>query len=120
MMKVLIIGGGGKIGRAVAWDLARRRDVKTVGIADIQENRLEEAKDWINSTKILPHLLNTTDQKATRSLMQGYDVAVLTLPDRRSSYKAIEAAIETWLIFWKSITEGPIRRKQKGWNYPPE
>ena len=121
-MKVLIMGGGGKIGRAVAWDLASRSEVKTVGIADIRGNKLEEVKAWVNSTKIRLHPLNRTDQKATRDLMQGYDVAVLTLPDRRSSYKAIEAAIEAGTNLVDILEEyhrRPDTEETEGLELPP-
>ncbi len=46
-MKVLVFGGSGKMGSAVAWDLARNSKVGEVGIIGItgrRENTLEKTK----------------------------------------------------------------------------
>ncbi|GAH69781.1 unnamed protein product, partial [marine sediment metagenome] len=51
-MKVLVFGGSGKMGSAVAWDLAKNSKVGEVGIIGItgrRENALEKTKKWIDS-----------------------------------------------------------------------
>jgi lysine 6-dehydrogenase len=95
-MKVLVLGAG-KIGPVVAWDLAKRNEVELVGVADVQEYARARAKNWINSDKIVLHSLDVTNKQATQELMQKYDVGVITLPTRKTSYKAVETAIEARL-----------------------
>lgn len=93
-MKVLVLGCG-KIGSVVAWDLANRPEVETVGIMDVNREALQETKNWIDCHKVVTHELDIVSQPEKGSqLLQGYDVGVITLPSRRASYKAIEAAIE--------------------------
>ncbi len=44
-MKVLVFGGSGKMGSAVAWDLAKNSKVREVGVIGItgrRENALEK------------------------------------------------------------------------------
>ena len=96
-MKALIFGGSGKIGSAAAWDLAMDKDVQAVGIAGRREHALQQTRDWIGSDKIVPHVLDINDKKQTSDLMREYDVGIIALPDRRTSYKVAQTAIETGL-----------------------
>ena len=93
-MKVLIFGGSGKIGSAVAWDLVKRGEVETVGIVGRREKALERTREWIRSGKIVLHPLDIANRQSTKRLMQDYDVGVISLPDRRTSYAIVEMAIE--------------------------
>jgi lysine 6-dehydrogenase len=93
-MKALIFGGGGRIGSAAAWDLARYGDCDAVGIVARNAKSLNAVRTWINSDRVVPHILDIADREASRRLMREYDVAVLALPDRRSSYQTLETAIE--------------------------
>ncbi|MCU0485482.1 MAG: saccharopine dehydrogenase NADP-binding domain-containing protein [Anaerolineales bacterium] len=92
-MKALVIGGCGKIGRAVAWDLVTNYGCEEVGIADANAAGISELKYWLGS-KITGFPLNIDDLSSTIKAMRKFDVVVITLPDRRTSYLAIEAAIE--------------------------
>jgi len=94
-MNILVFGGSGKIGAAVAWDLVKANDVELVGILGRREDALKMTSDWIDSPKIRTHILDVTDTQAIKSLMQQYDVGVIALPDRKTSYKIVETAIET-------------------------
>lgn len=94
-MKVLIFGGSGEIGRAVAWDLAHENQVETVGIVGRRKKALQEVKEWIGSEKIRPHSLDILNRKETQSLMNKYDVGVIALPDRKTSYSLVHSAVET-------------------------
>jgi saccharopine dehydrogenase-like NADP-dependent oxidoreductase len=96
-MKVLVLGGSGKIGSAVAWDLARFGGFEAVGIAGRRRDSLKRARAWIGSDRISCHVLDTADSEKTKLLMRDFDVAVVALPDRRASYKALEAAIAAGL-----------------------
>jgi saccharopine dehydrogenase-like NADP-dependent oxidoreductase len=96
-MKILVFGGSGKMGSAVAWDLVKVKDVTTVGIVGRQKTALEKTKAWIGSPKVRPHIVDIGNIQATKRLMQQYDVGVLTLPDRKTSYSVVETAIEAGL-----------------------
>jgi lysine 6-dehydrogenase len=96
-MKALVLGGAGKIGSAVAWELARFGDFEAVGIAGRGREPLERAKAWIGSDRVGCHILDIADQEETKRLMRDFDVAVVALPNRRASYKALEAAIAAGL-----------------------
>jgi lysine 6-dehydrogenase len=96
-MKVLILGGSGEIGSAVAWDLVRHHDVEAVGIVGRREDALESTKRWIHSKKVITHALDVLNRQAVAELMKQYDVGVLALPDRRTSYALVETAIEAGL-----------------------
>lgn len=103
-MKALVIGGCGKIGRAVAWDLATHYAFEAVGIADANENGLKDMQRWLGE-KIVVHPLNIHDASAVAGMMRGYDVAISTLPTRRTSYLALEAAIEAGVDFVDVLEE---------------
>jgi saccharopine dehydrogenase-like NADP-dependent oxidoreductase len=96
-MKILIFGGSGKIGSAVAWDLAKDDDVKAIGIVGRHKKSLENIKKWVKSDKIIPHILDINDKKATIALMKKYDAGAVVLPDRKTSYKVLHYSVEAGL-----------------------
>jgi len=99
-MKVLVFGGSGKMGSAVAWDLVKNSKVGEVGIIGItgrRENALEKTKKWINSNKIILHAIDVNNREETMRLMKKYDVGAITLPNRKCSYKVVDMAIEAGL-----------------------
>jgi len=96
-MKVLVIGGSGTIGSVIAWDLVKDNEVEAVGIIGRRKDALETKKRWINSDKVISHVLDISNREDTRRLMKQYDVGVITLPDRRTSYKVVDTAIEAGL-----------------------
>lgn len=93
-MKYLIFGGSGAIGRAVAWDLARGKETDRIGIAGRREESLLRTRDWIGSSNIVPHVLDILDRNQTQRLMGRYDVGIVALPDRKTSYHLIHSAVE--------------------------
>jgi len=99
-LKVLVFGGSGKMGSAVAWDLAKNSKVGEVGIIGITgrgENALEKTKKWIKSDKIILHSLDINHREETIKLMKQYDVGAITLPNRKCSYKVVDMAIDAGL-----------------------
>lgn len=96
-MKILIFGGSGKIGSAVAWDLAKDDDVKAIGIVGRHKKSLENIKKWVKSDKIVPHIVDINDKKATIALMKKYDAGAVVLPDRKTSYKVLHYSVEAGL-----------------------
>jgi len=96
-MKVLVFGGSGGIGKAVAWHLAQDSEVKAIGIVGRRKDSLEQTKEWIGSDKVIPQPLDILNREETKSLMGLYDVGVIALPDRRTSYNLIHSAVEAGL-----------------------
>ena len=99
-MKVLVFGGSGKMGSAVAWDLAKNSKVGEIGLIGITgrgENALKKTREWINSDKIILHSLDINHREETMKLMQKYDVGAITLPNRKCSYKVMDMAIDSGL-----------------------
>jgi lysine 6-dehydrogenase len=104
-MKILIFGGSGKIGSAVAWDLVKDKDIEKIGIVGRRRPALEKIKEWLKSDKIVLHVNDINNKDATLDLMKQYDVGVLTLPDRKTSYKTVHYAIEAGLHIVDTIEE---------------
>jgi saccharopine dehydrogenase-like NADP-dependent oxidoreductase len=92
-LKALVFGGTGKIGSAVAWDLTKYGGAEIVGIAGRGRDSLQKTKDLIGSEKVATHVLDIADARRARALMQEYDVGIIALPDRKSSYRTLETAI---------------------------
>ena len=69
-MKALVIGGCGKIGRAVAWDLVTNYDFETVGVADANEPGLKDVQRWLGD-KVAVHALNVSDAVRVAQMMKG-------------------------------------------------
>lgn len=96
-MKVLVFGGSGKIGSAVTWDMAKDKEVEAIGITGRRKEALENTKKWIGSDRVIPHVLDVNDKDAAIKLMKQYDVGVCAMPDRRTSYRIVQFAIEAGL-----------------------
>ncbi len=92
-MRVLVIGSG-EVGTASAWDLVRDSGVKTVGIVGRRKSNLERVQKRINSNKLKPHVLDVSNTADMKTLMKEYDVGIISLPDRKTNYTTLEAAIE--------------------------
>jgi len=104
-MKVLVFGGSGKIGSAVAWDLAKDNEIETIGIVGRHKDTLERVKKWIGSDKIVVHVLDINNKQDTINLMKQYKVGAITLPNRKTSYKIVHCAIEAGLHIVDTIEE---------------
>ena len=94
VLKVLVFGGNGKMGAAVAFDLLKDDAVEKVGLVARRKDALEKTKSWLKSDRVEVHPLDIMDKAATQRLMKQYDVGVNPLPDRRTSYKTVHAAVE--------------------------
>ncbi len=96
-MKIVVFGGSGKIGSAVAWDLARDPAIRQIGIVGRNLEALEETRKWVGAGNVVCHSVNVSDRKAVQAAMSGYDAGALALPDRRTSYRIVHAAVEAKL-----------------------
>lgn len=96
-MKVLVIGAAGKMGKAVVAYFADDPAVETLGLLDAQEAVLQPFLKGKSPQKIALHAVNVLDTDELKKVMGKYDVGVVTLPNRRLSYKVMETAIEAGL-----------------------
>jgi len=92
-MKVLVIGSG-EVGTASAWDLVRDSEVEIVGIVGRRKGSLERIRKWMGSDKLKLHVLDVSNTADMKVLMKEYDVGIISLPDRKTNYGTVEAAIE--------------------------
>jgi len=92
-MKILVFGGSGKMGLAVAFDLLREPDVTAIGLAGRRMDALEKGRAWLKDPRIVLHKVDVEKQDEVVALLRQYDVAVNTLPDRHTSYLGVDAAV---------------------------
>ncbi len=96
-MKLLVFGGSGKMGAAVAFDLIKDEAVKEVGLVGRRKDALERTSAWLKSPKVAIHALDIEKKDDVIALMKRYDVGVNTLPDRHTSYLVVDAAVRAGL-----------------------
>jgi lysine 6-dehydrogenase len=104
-MKVLVFGGGGKMGSTVGFDLLRDPAVTVVGLADRSHGALENARAWLKSPKVVVHQVDVHKQDELTTLMKHYDVGINTLPDRATSYTVVDAAVRCGFNFVDILEE---------------
>ena len=85
------------MGAAVAWDLLTDAAVETVGLVGRRKEALEQTKAWLKSPRVVLHSLDVANRDETRKLMTQYDVGVLTMPDRHTSYLVADSAVQAGL-----------------------
>ena len=90
-MKFLVLGAG-MMGRAAALDLARSEGVEEVLLADRDQERLEAARDFVGSEKLLATPVDVTKLDAVVALMRGRDAALSAVP-YRFNYLLARAAV---------------------------
>jgi lysine 6-dehydrogenase len=104
-MKVLVFGGGGKMGSTVAFDLLRDKDVTAVGLADRSQAALDAARERLKHPSVTTHLVDVNKKDELTALMKQYDVGINTLPDRRTSYTVVDAAVRCGFNFVDILEE---------------
>jgi lysine 6-dehydrogenase len=108
-MKVLVFGGGGKMGSTVAFDLLKSSEVTTIGLADRCQESLDRVQAWLKSPKVSTHLVDVNNQGELTALMKQYNVGVNTLPDRQTSYTVCDAAVRCGFNFVDILEEYHLR-----------
>ena len=119
-MKVLVISSG-KVGAASAWDLVKNSEVEAVGIVGRRKSNLERVQTWINSNKLIVHVLDVSKTEDTKILMKEYDGGIISLPDRKTSYTTVAVAIEAGLNIVDILEEyhrRPDPCETEGFNIP--
>ena len=96
-MKILVFGGSGKIGSAVAYDLAQDPEVERVGLVGRHRKTLDQVRRRVGSKKLVAHVMDINRKKDVIALMKKYDVGVSVLPDRKTSYKVLDCYLEAGL-----------------------
>ncbi len=93
-MKIIIFGGSGAIGRACAWDLVKLPEVEKIGIVGRRREALAKIQTWLGSPKVEIHVADILDRQEAQKLMKAYDVGIISVPDRKTSYSLIHSAAE--------------------------
>ncbi len=75
-MKILALGGAGKICREAALDLVQFGDFEKITIADYDENAAREVAAWLGSPKVDHTCINVLNRETTVELMRGYDLVM--------------------------------------------
>lgn len=92
-MKAIIFGAG-RQAEGVAWYLAKHSDFDEIGILSRSGGPIDEIIEFIGSEKLEKYVENVLDRDKTKKIMEKYDVGISTLPNRKTSYAAIETAIK--------------------------
>ena len=122
-MKVLAIGAAGKMGRAVVSYFANDPAIETLGLLDAQESTLQSLKKGNDTGKLKLHPVDVNDTDKLKEIMGHYDVGIVTLPNRRLSYRLMEVAIEARLNLVDILEEyhrRPDNYQTEGFVIPPE
>ncbi len=96
-MKVLVVGAAGKMGKVVVSYFENDPAIETLGLLDAQEAALRPFVKGNGAGKLKLHAVDVNEGDALKKVMAQYDVGVVTLPNRRLSYKVMAAAIEAGL-----------------------
>ena len=97
MMRILLIGAG-MMGRAIAYDLVRRKEVEEILIADRDRGKAEEIADWLCDRRAVPQRLDVSAPRAVREIMEGCTVAISAVP-YFFNLSLAEAAVESGVHF---------------------
>ncbi|MCL5807928.1 MAG: saccharopine dehydrogenase NADP-binding domain-containing protein [Deltaproteobacteria bacterium] len=75
-MKVLCLGGAGKICREATLDLVQFSDFEEITIGDHDENAGREVVKWLNDPRVDFKIVDVRDRAAAVGIMKGYDVVM--------------------------------------------
>ena len=76
MMKVLCLGGAGKICREATLDLVQFSDFEEITIGDYDENAGREVVKWLNDPRVNFKKVDIKDRAAAVGIMKGYDIVM--------------------------------------------
>jgi saccharopine dehydrogenase-like NADP-dependent oxidoreductase len=91
-MKVLCLGGAGKICREAAYDLVEFSDFETISIGDYNEKAGREVAKWLNDPRVDFKKVDVNKRKETVKLMRNYDIVMdgttISINDRTTACMA--------------------------------
>lgn len=122
-MKVLVIGAAGKMGRGVVSWFMDDPETEQLGLLDPQAAAVQALVKGKNTDKLQLHPMGVEDTPELVKTMQQYDIAVVTLPNRKLSYKVMETAIEAHLDLVDILEEyhrRPDTYQTEGLVLPPD
>jgi len=91
-VRVLVLGCG-KMGSAIAMDMAQSDEVSKVVLGDFNEKKTEQLAARLESDKVSGQRVDVMDQQATKKLMKNVDIVVNALP-YEISFLAGKTAVE--------------------------
>ncbi len=122
-MKALVIGAAGKMGRAVVHHLAKDPQVTEIGLLDSRDEALKSFVQGDLTGKLKAHPLDVADRPKLEEIMEGYDVGVATLPNRKVSYHVMRTAIKAGLHLVDMLEEyhrRPDKYETEGFEIPED
>lgn len=96
-MRILLLGAG-MMGRAIAYDLSKRKELKEIILADRDPKRAKKITDWLRDRRVVPRRLDVSARRAVREAMEGCDVAISAVP-YFFNLSLAEAAVESGVHF---------------------
>lgn len=88
-MKILCLGGAGKISRESVHDLVEYSDFEQITIADYNESAGREVVNWLNDSRVDFVRIDVNDQPSAVAVMRDYDVVMdgttISLNDRSTA-----------------------------------
>lgn len=96
-MKILLIGAG-MMGRAIAYDLVRRKAVTELVLVDRDRGKAEGIAQWLADRRVIPQRLDVSAPRAVREVMEGCRVAISAVP-YFFNLSLAEAAVESGIHF---------------------
>jgi lysine 6-dehydrogenase len=91
-VRVLVLGCG-RMGSAIAMDMAQSDEVSKVVLGDFDEKKTEQLAARLESDKVSGQHVDVMDQQATKKLMKNVDIVVNALP-YEISFLAGKTAVE--------------------------
>lgn len=92
-MKIVVIGSG-MMGQAIAFDLYKYSNFKTITLIDRDKNTLESAEKFLKGKKINFQLIDVEKTKKLKVFLKDYDIAISAIP-YIFNFKLTKIAIET-------------------------
>lgn len=75
-MKMLCLGGAGKISRESGYDVVQYSDYEKITIADVNEETGREVVAWLDDARVDFIKVNVYDREKTANLMKEYDIVM--------------------------------------------
>ncbi len=75
-MKVLCLGGAGRICREAILDLVENTDFSQITVADVNKQAAQEIVAWLNDPRVNFVAIDVADRQAAVTLMRQYDIVM--------------------------------------------
>lgn len=75
-MKILCLGGGGRICREAIWDLVQFSDFQQITVADVNSEAVAEVTTWLNDPRVDGVTVDARDESGIVKQMRHYDIVM--------------------------------------------